>query len=135
MYTRYSKSMLDATLYKRKNTCFLKWFDNDIKMELLFMIVQNQHDQDWNISRYISTISSAPQSNSMIELFIRMMVSVGAFKIVHLKKLSSKNICISSQLKSELTSYYRMINNENLQKSITPAELDAFLTGETFGCK
>ena len=58
---------LRALAYKSKETQFLKLFSEDIKLELLFLALTRENDQNWNIANYLFAQSTAPQSNSRID--------------------------------------------------------------------
>ena len=55
---------LRALAYKSKETQFLKLFSDDIKLELLFLVLTHENDQNWNIANYLFALSTAPQSNT-----------------------------------------------------------------------
>ncbi len=58
---------LRALAYKSEETQFLKLFSDDIKLELLFLVLTHENDQNWNIANYLFALSTAPQSNSRID--------------------------------------------------------------------
>ncbi len=58
---------LRALAYKSKEKQFLKLFSDDIKLELLFLVLTHENDQNWNIANYLFALSTAPQSNSRID--------------------------------------------------------------------
>jgi len=58
---------LRALAYKSEETQFLKLFSDDIKLELLFLVLTNENDQNWNFANYLFAQSTAPQSNSRID--------------------------------------------------------------------
>ena len=67
-----------ALAYKSKETQFLKLFSDDIKLELLFLLLTHENDQNWNIANYLFALSTAPQFNSRMTIFIRQLVKMGA---------------------------------------------------------
>ena len=58
---------LRALAHNIKETQFLKLFSDDIKLELLFLVLTHENDQNWNIANYLFALSTAPQSNSRID--------------------------------------------------------------------
>ena len=58
---------LQALAYKSKETQFLKLFSDDIKLELLFLVLTHENDQNWNIANYLFALSTASQSKSRID--------------------------------------------------------------------
>ena len=58
---------LRALAYNSKATQFLKLLSDDIKLELLFLMLTHKNDQNWNIANYLFALSTAPQSNSRID--------------------------------------------------------------------
>ena len=71
---------LRALAYKSNETQFLKLFSDDIKLELLFLVLTHENDQNWNIANYLFALSTAPQSNSRMTIFIRQLVKMGAMQ-------------------------------------------------------
>ena len=58
---------LRALAYKSKETQFLKLFSDDMKLELLFLVLTHENDQNCNIANYLFALSTAPQSKSLID--------------------------------------------------------------------
>ena len=51
---------LRALAYNSKATQFLKLLSDDIKLELLFLVLTHENDQNWNIANYLFALSAAP---------------------------------------------------------------------------
>jgi len=62
---------LRALAYKSKETQFLKLFSDDVKLEFLFLVLHHEDDQNWHIATYLFALSTSPQSNSRMTIFIR----------------------------------------------------------------
>jgi hypothetical protein len=69
---------LRALAYKSKETQFLKLFSDDVKLEFLFLVLHHEDDQNWHIATYLFALSTSPQSNSRMTIFIRQLLKIGA---------------------------------------------------------
>ena len=110
---------LRAYNYKRQHTVFLRRFDSDTRMELLYLILVNEAKIEWGIADYLDDLSTSPQSNSSMHTFIRELIKDGALIVCTEHKLTSKHLVLSEQLRVELDKYQR------LQKTETTTALDA----------
>ena len=97
-----SKSKMDliAQLHERlvskRNFRHMRWFNTDAKMELLYVVYLFQGTPSFGLTDYINAISTAPQSNANMTVFIRNMIEVGAFDVCGTDKKSRKHLFVSS---------------------------------------
>lgn len=119
-------SPLTALKYMRKETVHLRRFDDLIKMELLYIILYHEEDLDWNISRYVDALSTSPQSDSRMILFIRGLVRGGALVASNDHKRTAIHLFLSDTLRQELRTYIRLYNGEEV-RHLTESEEAALL--------
>ena len=62
----------------RVETRYLRRFDDFIKFELLLIIISKEPEPEWNIARYLNAMTTAPQSDSRMNHFVRDMIRMGA---------------------------------------------------------
>ena len=114
--TEYLKALVGAMSAKR-STKLLKYFSNDVRMELLFSIWRHEGDLTVGMLDYIAGLSTAPKTNSGMQLFLREMVSLGCFEVVDGEKASRKHLYLSDCLRSELT-----LHVMQLMERLTPID-------------
>jgi hypothetical protein len=112
---------LRALAYKSKETQFLKLFSDDIKLELLFLVLTHENDQNWNIANYLFALSTAPQSNSRMTIFIPQLVKMGAMQACSHHKATSKHLRFGNILRGELDMYLWLWAGNNAQQVAGPA--------------
>lgn len=124
---------LRAYNYKRQQTVYLKRFDSDTRMELLYLILVNEAKIEWGIADYLDDLSTSPQSNSSMHLFIRDLIKDGALIVCTEHKLTSKHLVLSEQLRMEVDQYQRMQKSE-VSTALNAQEVNtllrSFQTGE-----
>ena len=108
-FTRVTQ--LHELLLSKKASRYMKWFDNDNKMELLFLVYLNQGDQTWGINDYINAVSSSPQSNSSMSVFLRHLTDQKILLMQDTDKRTRKHLIFSKQLTKEFESYMFMQSN------------------------
>ena len=108
-FTRVTQ--LHELLLSKKASRYMKWFDNDNKMELLFLVYLNQGDQTWGINDYINAVSSSPQSNSSMSVFLRHLTDQKILLMQDTDKRTRKHLIFSKQLTKEFESYMCMQSN------------------------
>lgn len=126
METVITSGPLDALNYKNRETNFLKLFSDDIKLEFLLLVLKHEEEYNWNISRYLFALSTSPQSDSRMHLFIRYLLKIGALNSSSKYKSSSKHLLISDCLRAELKKFLIMWSGEN-KSEITNEEIRALL--------
>lgn len=101
-------TQLHELLLAKKVSRYMKYFDTDGKMELLFLIYLHEDDISWGISDYVSAVSSSPQSNSSLAIFVRHLIELGVFLEVDSTKKTRKHLMFSDILKKEFHSFMLM---------------------------
>jgi hypothetical protein len=96
---------LRALAYKSKETQFLKLFSDDVRLEFLFLVLHHEDDQNWHIATYLFALSTSPQSNSRMTIFIRQLLKIGAMHACSNYKATSKHLCLGDRLRAELDMY------------------------------
>jgi hypothetical protein len=96
---------LRALAYKSKETQFLKLFSDDVKLEFLFLVLHHEDDQNWHIATYLFALSTSPQSNSRMTIFIRQLLKIGAMHACSNHKATSKHLRLGDRLRAELDMY------------------------------
>ena len=119
-------SPMAAFLYLRRETTHLRRFDDHIKMELLFLILLNEKNEDWYISRYVNALSTSPQSDSRMNQFIRALVNEGSLRTVSGTKQTAKHLALSGGLRKELGTYLNLFCGEEI-RHLTAEEEAALL--------
>lgn len=116
-------TQLHELLLAKRGTRCMKYFDNDIKMELLFLIYLHQGDKTWGISDYVNAISTSPQSNSSLSLFIRNMLKASVFELQGSDKKTRKHLVFTPRTQKELEAMVLMhgtILDQFSRKKSTP---------------
>ena len=96
---------LRALAYKSKETQFLKLFSHDVKLEFLFLVLHHEDDQNWHIATYLFALSTSPQSNSRMTIFIRQLLKIGAMHACSNHKATSKHLRLGDRLRGELNMF------------------------------
>ena len=112
--------------YKSRQTQFLKLFNDDTKIELLFIIQKHEKDFHWNISKYLYSLRKSPQSDSRMNLFVRELLEIGALESCSEFKATSKHLLLSSVLRSELRKFLLIWAGKDLE-TVTDEEAAALL--------
>ena len=63
-----ARAPLEAVRYMKADTRYLRRFDDFIKFELLLIILSKEPELEWNIARYLNAMTTAPQSDSRINI-------------------------------------------------------------------
>jgi len=101
---------LHELLFSVRNTKQLRWFDTNLKWELLFMIYIHECDSDWGIGEYVNAISTSPQSNSTMGAFLRNLIDEEALLITDSYKKTRKHLTLDNSLRDELDSMVRCMD-------------------------
>lgn len=99
---QYLSALVGAMCDKRR-TRFLKYFSNDVRMELLFSIWRQENDEEVGISDIVAGLSTAPKTNSGMQLFLREMIGLGCFEVMDGVKASKKHLRLNDTLRREVT--------------------------------
>ena len=99
---KYIAALVGAMCDKRR-TRFLKYFSNDVRMELLFSIWRQENNEDVGISDIVAGLSTAPKTNSGMQLFLREMIGLGCFDVEDGVKASKKHLRLNETLRREVT--------------------------------
>lgn len=101
---------IHESLVAKRHSLAIKYFDTDVKLELLYLIYLKDRDPSWGIGDYVSCLTSAPQSNSSISAFVREMLDTGVLEATEGVKQTRKHLRMSSQLMKE---FKQMVNYSN----------------------
>lgn len=78
-------------------------------MELLLSIWQSEKDELAGISTYVCAVSTSPQTDSAMHLFIREMIGLGCFIVTNGPKASKKHLLLCNQLRGEAENYFTIL--------------------------
>ena len=101
-------NLSSAVRYKR-NTLHLKYFSNDVRMEMLLIIWLHEPNESIGISDYINTLSTAPKTDSSMQLFVREMIELECFVVTKCDKASRKHLLLGECLKHEAQQYFSIL--------------------------
>jgi hypothetical protein len=104
-YSFEQLEQLHNIIVAKRKLKYLAKFNRDIKMELLFLILLNEHDEEWGIAQYITTLRTSPQSDSSMRDFIAQLIEDQAVLVVGTSKQSRKHLILSDQLREEVQAY------------------------------
>ena len=128
--TEYLSALVDAISSKRK-TKLLKFFFNDVRMELLFSIWRNEGNEAFGIADCISGLSTSPKTDSSMNQFIREMIALGCFCVLCSSKASRKHLVLSPELRKELMEHLvcllRSSDNKNDEIDLIDENLSQLL--------
>ena len=111
-------SNIIGAMNKKRKTKFLKYFSNDVRMELLFSILQSEGNDAVGISDVVVGLSTAPKTNSGMQLFLREMIGIGCFEVKEGVKASKKHLVLSAALRREIAEHVLdLLDHSEDQKS------------------
>ena len=108
-----ARAPLEAVRYMKAETRYLRRFDDFIKFELLLIILSKEPEPEWNIARYLNAMTTAPQSDSRMNHFVRDMIRMGARIVSKQHKRTSKHLHLCPVLRDELTRFFAIANGHN----------------------
>ena len=109
---QYLNALVGA-MCKKRRTKFLKYFSNDVRMELLFSVWRHENNGEVGISDIVAGLSTAPKTNSGMQLFLREMIGIGCFEVKDGDKASKKHLRLNDNLRREVTLHVLCLLEQN----------------------